>query len=82
MSDQLDALREAFETGGYEVADVSDNRGQVRVALLEERPEADALREVLYGVVDEEDVLGPNITTETTDGADGVRTVVTFRRRD
>ncbi|WP_178916793.1 hypothetical protein [Natronomonas gomsonensis] len=82
MSEQLDALREAFEADGYDVADVSDNRGQVRVALLEERPEADALREVLYGVVDEADVLGPNITTETTDGADGVRTVVTFRRRD
>lgn len=82
MSKQLDALREAFEADGYDVADVTENRGQVRIALLEERPEAAALREILYSVVDEDNVLGPNITTEAMDGADGVRTVVTFRRRD
>jgi hypothetical protein len=82
MSEQLDALREAFEADGYDVADVTDNRGQVRIALLEERPETAALREILYSVVDEDNVLGSNITTEAMDGADGVRTVVTFRRRD
>jgi hypothetical protein len=82
MSDKLDALREAFEAEGYAVADVSDNRGRVRITLLEDRPEAAALREVLYGVVDEDNVLGSNITTEAADGADGVRTVVTFRQRD
>jgi hypothetical protein len=82
MPEQLAALREAYEDHGYDVADVSDNRGQVRIALLEERPEADTLREVLYGVVEESDILGPNVTTEATEGADGVRTVVSFRRRD
>lgn len=82
MPEQLAALREAYEDHGYDIAEVSDNRGQVRIALLEEQPEADTLREVLYDVVEESDILGPNVTTEATEGTDGVRTVVSFRRRD
>ncbi|MFT4883726.1 MAG: hypothetical protein ACI8U4_001237 [Natronomonas sp.] len=80
MSDLSDELRSAFEGTKYTVADVSQNRGQVRIELLEADAEADALREVIDTVVDLDDVFGPNVTTESTEGQ-GVRTVVTFRQR-
>lgn len=80
MSDLSDDIRSAFEGTKYTVADVTHNRGQVRIELLEPDAEADALREVLDLVVDVEDVFGPNVTTESTDGK-GVRTVITFRQR-
>lgn len=73
-------LRTAFEDEGYEVSGVSENRGQVRIELLEEAAKANALREITFGVVDEDDVVGWNVSTETADGQ-GVRTVVSFRQR-
>jgi len=77
----LQTLRAAFEDGGYEVGDVSRNRNQIRVVLLEEGAPAENLRSITYGVVDEEAVFGLNITTESVDGHDGMNTVVTFRSR-
>jgi lipoate synthase len=80
MSDLSDDIRSAFEGTKYTVADVTENRGQVRIELLDPDAEADALREVLDVVVDLDDVFGPNVTTESADGQ-GVRTVITFRQR-
>jgi hypothetical protein len=81
MSELLDDLRSAFEGTKYTVADVTRNRGQVRIELLDDDAEADALREVIDTVVDLDSVFGPNVTTESTEGQ-GVRTVVTFRLRE
>jgi hypothetical protein len=77
----LQALREAFEDGGYEVEDVSRNRNRITVVLLEEGAPAEDLRSITHGVLDEEAVFGLNVTTESVDGHDGMNTGVTFRTR-
>lgn len=81
MDDILTTLREAYEEHGYDVDDVTRNRSQVRVVLRDERPEADDLRTIAHDAVDEDDVLGLEITTESVDGQDRMATVVTFRYR-
>ena len=81
MSDVHDRLREAFETEGYDVGEVSTNRDRVRVALLEEGAEADRLRAIVHDAVGEGNVFGLDVTTENAEGGDGVRTVVSFRNR-
>lgn len=81
MDELKESLRTAFEDDGYDVADVTINRDQVRVGVLDSEASAEALREVTYGVVDEDDMLGLNVTTESADGQDGMMTVVTFRYR-
>ena len=78
MSDIADELRDAFEAAGYEVAGVNRNRDRVRVELLDDRPDAAALREVTRDAVGD-GVVGLDVSTESMDGADGVRTVVSFR---
>jgi DNA-binding response OmpR family regulator len=78
MSDIAEAVREAFEAAGYEVAGVNRNRDRVRVELLDDRADAAALREVTTDAVGD-GVVGLDVSTESMDGADGVRTVVSFR---
>ena len=78
MSDIADELRGAFEAAGYEVAGVNRNRDRVRVELLDDRADAAALREVTTDAVGD-GVVGLDVSTESMDGADGVRTVVSFR---
>jgi hypothetical protein len=78
MSDIADELRDAFEAAGYEVAGVNRNRDRVRVELLDDRADAAALREVTTDAVGD-GVVGLDVSTESMDGADGVRTVVSFR---
>jgi hypothetical protein len=78
MSDIADDLRDAFEAAGYEVAGVNRNRDRVRVELLDDRADAAALREVTTDAVGD-GVVGLDVSTESMDGADGVRTVVSFR---
>jgi len=80
MSEIVETVREAFEAGGYEVARVSTNRDRVRVELLEDRADAADCREVTTDAVGE-GVVGLDVSTETVEGADGVRTVVSFRHR-
>lgn len=80
MSDIKDDLRAAFEAEGYDVGDVSTNRDRVRVALRAEGAKGDRLREIVHDTVGE-NALGLNITSETVDGQDAVRTVVSFRDR-
>ena len=78
MSDIPDELRDAFEAAGYEVAGVSRNRDRVRVELLDDRADAAALREVTTDAVGD-GVVGLDVSTESMDGVDDVRTVVSFR---
>jgi hypothetical protein len=80
MSELQADLRAAFEDEGYDVDDVTVNRDQVRIVLLAEGESASDLEAVTYGVVDEDDVLTMNVTTESVDGQ-GLSTVVTFRHR-
>ncbi|WP_135662533.1 hypothetical protein [Halorhabdus rudnickae] len=81
MDDYQQSLREAFESRGYDVADVSRNRNQVRIVVLEENPGAEEFRSITEDAVDEDAVFGLNVTTESVDGHDGMQTVVSFRVR-
>lgn len=80
MSDIGDDVRAAFEEHGYEVAGVSTNRDRYRVELLEERADAADLRTITTDAVGD-GVVGLDVSTEAVEGADGVRTVVSFRHR-
>jgi hypothetical protein len=81
MSELQADLRQAFEGEGYDVDDVSINRDQVRIVLRAEGESANDLEAITYDVVDEDDVLTMNVTTEQVDGQ-GMSTVVSFRHRD
>ena len=81
MSELHDELRTAFEDSGYDVGEVSRNRETVRVVVLDEDAEAVDLRSIATTVVDEDDVLALNVTTESVDGQDRMGTVVSFRHR-
>ena len=74
-------LEAAFESRGYDVAEVSANRDRVRVAVLDEGASAEDLRSITHSVVDESDVLGLDVSTEAGDSQEGVTTVVSFRYR-
>jgi len=74
-------LEAAFESEGYDVADVTRNRRQVRVEILDDEASAEKLREITYDVVDEADVLGLDVSTESAEGRDAMTTVVSFRYR-
>lgn len=79
--DELKAtLREAFEESGYEIDELSTNRDKVRVSVRDQEASGEDLREVTYGTLDESDVLGFNVTTEST-ANDEINTVVSFRYR-
>lgn len=82
MSELETALRDAFEANDYDVAEVSVNRGRVRVVVFEGDASADDLESIVHEVVEPEAALGLNVGTETIDGQDVVGTVVSFRRRD
>lgn len=81
MADLTAALRTAFEESGYELGELSRNRDRVRIAVRDPEASADALRGVTFEAVDEDDVLGFDVTTESVDGGDEVTTVVSFRYR-
>jgi hypothetical protein len=82
MSELQTALEAAFEDAGYEVVTVSENRGQIRVQLLDETAAAEELRPILYDTVSESEVMGLNVTSESIEGGNEMVTVVAFRRRD
>lgn len=81
MEELTRELRSAFESEGYDVAEVSANRDRVRVAVLDEEASAGELQSITYGVVDEDDALGLNVSTESAEGQGGVTTVVSFQYR-
>jgi len=81
MSQLQDELRAAFEDNEYEVGEVSTNRETIRVVVLDEGAKAADLRSITTNVVDEDEMLALNITTESVDGQDRMGTVVSFRHR-
>lgn len=80
MDDVPEELAAAFEAAGYEVSETSVNRDRVRVSLLDPEASADDLRSVTLDVVDEADILGFDVSTESLDN-ERVTTVVSFRHR-
>jgi hypothetical protein len=80
MDDLIADLRESFEAAGYDIGETSVNRDRVRVAVLDPEASGEELRSLTLDVVDEDEILGFNVTTESPDSGD-VSTVVTFRYR-
>lgn len=81
MTDPTTALREAFADAGYDVGEVSVNRGQVRVVLLTDQADQESLRALATDAIGDDDILGLNVTTEVIDGQESIGTVVSFRLR-
>lgn len=81
MTDVLAELRTAFESAGYDVDRVSENRGTISVGIREESADASDLRTITNEVCGESAVLGFDVTHETTEADDAVGTVVSFRYR-
>lgn len=81
MSNVEDELQQAFEDAEYEVGELTVNRQNVRVGVKEDDASASALRDVVYSVIDEDEALGLDVTTESVEGSDDVMTVVSFRHR-
>lgn len=81
MEDIKTELRTAFESADYDVAEVSANRDRIRIAVLDESASAEDLRSLTYDVVDESDILGLDVSTESVENQEGVSTVVSFRYR-
>ena len=75
-----DELQEAFETQGYDVTGVTENRDRINVSIREADAGADELREIVHDVVDD-GVLGLKVTNESVDGGEVLGTVVSFRTR-
>ena len=73
-------LQESFESEGYEVDDVTANRDKLRVSIRDPEASGERLRELTYDTLDEADVLGFNVTTESTASGE-INTVVSFRYR-
>ena len=81
MSELEDQLATAFESAGYDVTDVSKNRDTFRVGVLEDEASASDLRKIVHEVLDEADIFGLDVTTESDGEQDEVTTVVSFRYR-
>lgn len=80
MENLTDTLRAAFDEQ-YDLGELSVNRNRVRVAVRDPEASAEALRSITYEAVDEDEILGLDVTTESADGGDEVVTVVSFRYR-
>jgi SHS2 domain-containing protein len=80
MQELKTTLREAFEQAGYDVEDVTTNRKRVEISIRDPEASGEELREITYDSIDEDDVLGFNVTTEST-ANDEINTVVSFRYR-
>lgn len=81
MSGIQDDLREAFEANGYDVIEASADRRRIRLVLLAEGANPEELKSITTEVVDETDIFGFNVATETIGGRDEIGTAVSFRRR-
>ena len=81
MTDIPDALRDAFEHTEYDLGDVGVNRQQVRVSVLQEGANPDALRAVIEEALGADAVVAATVATETIDGEDTIGTVVSFQYR-
>ncbi|TKX69127.1 hypothetical protein [Halorubrum sp. SP9] len=82
MTDIEAAIREAFEHTEYDLGDVAVNRRQVRVPVIQEGADPDALRAVIEEALGADGLAAVTVTTERIAGEDTVGTVVSFRYRD
>ncbi len=80
MDELKTQLCDAFESDGYEIAELSTNRKKVRIAVRDAEASGEQLRELTHSVLDADDVLGFNVQTEST-ANDEINTVVSFRYR-
>jgi len=80
MEDLTSELGDAFESDGYEIAELSTNRDTVRIAVRDSEASGETLRELTHSVLSSDDVLGFNVTTEST-ANDEINTVVSFQYR-
>lgn len=76
-----EALQEAFAHTDYELGTVAVNRQQVRVPILEEGADPEALQAVVEEALGADAVVAATVTTETIDGEDTIGTVVSFQHR-
>lgn len=76
-----DELRDAFEAHGYDVIEASFDRNRVRVGVLADGPNPEALKAIVTDVIDETELIGFNVATEAIGGRDEIATVVSFRHR-
>lgn len=81
MSNVEDELGQAFEDAGHDVGELAVNRQTVRVGVKADDASASALQDIVYSVLDEDEVLGLDVTTESVEGSEDVMTVVSFRYR-
>ena len=81
MTDISDTLRDAFEHTDYDLGDIGVNRQQVRVPVLQEGADPDALRAVIEEALGADAVVAATVATETIDGEDTIGTVVSFQYR-
>ena len=81
MTDVHAAIRDAFEHTDYDLGDVAVNRKQVRVPVLQEGADPDALTAVIEEALGADAVVAATVTTEAIDGEDTIGTVVSFRYR-
>ena len=81
MTDVHDSIHEAFEHTEYDLGTVAVNRRQVRVPVLREGADPDALRAVIEEALGADAVAAVTVTTEAIDGEDTIGTVVSFRHR-
>ncbi len=81
MTDVDAALHDAFEHTDYDLGDVAVNRQQVRVPVLQEGADPDALRAVIEEALGPDSVVAATVRTETIDGEDTIGTVVSFQYR-
>lgn len=80
MEEIKTTLREAFESEGYEVDDVTTNRDKIQVSIRDPEASGERLRELTDETLAEDDVFGFNVTTESTASGE-INTVVSFRYR-
>jgi len=82
MTDIEAAIREAFKYTEYDLGDIAVNRRQVRVPVIEEGADPNALRAVIEEALGAGALTAVTVTTERIAGEDAVGTVVSFRYRD
>jgi hypothetical protein len=81
MTDIEDDLRAAFAPTNYDVGGVAVNRQQVRVTILQEGVDPEALRAVVEEAVGADTNMTFHVRNETIEADDTVGTVLTIRRR-
>lgn len=80
MAEPMVALESAFEEAGFDIAESSRNRDRIRIAVADPEASGERLRELTRETLDEDDIFGFNVTTESLDD-ENVVTAVSFRYR-